>query len=127
MSGIQPTPNLHVLFRTTLKSATMMTNLIFLFLCIYNLEVLTYNQMELFIEILMRSPTCIILALFINFVWPPLIEPGNARDWVDEGIDVIQSTQTQIYINMATSVRNVTHENKQLKFIVVDILDVMVR
>ena len=104
-----------------------MTNLIFLFLCIYNLEELTYNQMELFIEILMRSPTCIILALFINFVWPPLIEPGNARDWVDEGIDVIQSTQTQIYINMATSVRNVTHENKQLKFIVVDILDVMVR
>ena len=48
-----------------------MTNLIFLFLCIYNLEVLTYNQMELLIEILMRSPTCIILALFINFVWPP--------------------------------------------------------
>ena len=83
--------------------------------------------MELFIEILMRIPTCIILALFINFVWPPLIEPGNARDWVDEGIDVIQSTQTQIYINMATSVRNVTNENKRLKFIVVDILDVMVR
>ena len=56
-----------------------------------------------------------------------IIEPGNARDWVDKGIDVIQSTQTQIYINMATSVRNVTNENKRPKFIVVDILDGMVK
>ena len=56
-----------------------------------------------------------------------IIEPGNARDWVDKEIDVIQSTQTQIYINMATSVRNVTNENKRPKFIVVDILDGMVK
>ena len=78
-----------------------MKNYIFLFLCIYNLEVLTYNQMKPFIEMLTRSP--IILALFLNFAWPPLIELGNARDWVKVGSDVIQSTQTQL--NMPTSVR----------------------
>ena len=66
----------------------------FLFLCIYNLEVTylrnmyMYNQMKVFIEILTRSP--IILVLFLNFAWPTLIEPGNARDWVEGGSDVIQ-------------------------------------
>ena len=62
----------------------------FLFLCIYNLEVTyMYNQMKVFIEILTRSPS-IILVLFLNFAWPTLIEPGNARDWVERGSDVIQ-------------------------------------
>ena len=42
-----------------------MKNVIFLSLCIYNLEVLTYNQMKPFIEMLTRS--LIILALFLNF------------------------------------------------------------
>ena len=61
----------------------------FLFLCIYNLEVMyMYNQMKVFIKILTRSP--IILVLFLNFAWPTLIEPGNARDWVERGSDVIQ-------------------------------------
>ena len=34
----------------------MKKNSMFLFLCIYNLEVLTYNQMKPFTEILTRSP-----------------------------------------------------------------------
>ena len=57
----------------------MMKNSIFLSLCIYNLEVLTYNLMKLFIEILTRSP--IILALVLNFARLTLIEPGSERDW----------------------------------------------
>lgn len=70
----------------------------FLFLCIYNLEVMyMYNQMKVFIKILTRSP--IILALFLSLAWPPLIELGNARDWLEAGRDAIQSNQTQI--NMA--------------------------
>ena len=77
----------------------MTKNSIFLFLCIYNLEYLTYmyNQMKLFIEILTRSP--IILAIFLSLAWPPLIKLGNARDWLEAGRDAIQSNQTQI--NMA--------------------------
>ena len=44
----------------------MTKNSIFLFLCIYNVKVLTYNQMKLFrtLEILRRS--AIILALLLN-------------------------------------------------------------
>ena len=95
-----------------------MKNEIFLSLCIYNLEALTYNQMKPFIEML--TGTLIILALFLNFAWPSLIEPGNARDWVEVGSDVIQSTQTQL--NMPTSVRNATSEEVRLKSVVVDIL-----
>ena len=87
-----------------------MKNVIFLSLCIYNLEVLTYNQMKPFIEMLTRS--LIILALFLNFAWLPLIEPGNARDWVEAGSDVMQSTQTQL--NMPTSVWNATSEKVRL-------------
>ena len=63
----------------------------------------------------MRSP--IILALFLNFAWLAfIIKPGNARDWVVAGSDVIQSTQTQI--NMASFsliVRNATSEKVRLK------------
>ena len=67
----------------------MTKKIFFLFLCIYNLEVTyMYNQMKVFITILTRSP--IILVLFLNFAWPTLIEPGNARDWVERGSDVIQ-------------------------------------
>ena len=93
-----------------------MKNVIFLSLCIYNLEVLTYNQMKPFIEMLTRS--LIILALFLNFAWLPLIEPGNARDWVEAGSDVMQSTQTQL--NMPTSVWNATSEKVRLRSVVVD-------
>ena len=42
----------------------MTKNSIFLFLCIYNVKVLTYNQMKLFLEILRRS--AIILTLLLN-------------------------------------------------------------
>ena len=66
----------------------MTKNSIFRFLCIYNL---TYDRLKPFIEILTRSP--VTLALFPNFARPPLIELGNARDWVEAGNDVIQSTQ----------------------------------
>ena len=93
----------------------MTKNSISLFLCIYNLDVLNYNQMKLFIQILTRHP--IILVLFLNFACLLLIEPGNAR--VGVGSDVFQSTQTQI--NKETSVRSTTSEKIRLKFIVVDI------
>ena len=75
----------------------------FLSLCIYNLEVLTYNGMKPFIEILTRSP--IILALF---------------HWVEAGSDAIQSIQTQI--DMANSARSATYEKVRLKHVIVDIL-----
>ena len=78
----------------------MTKNSIFLFLCIYNLEVL--------IKILTRSP---IILLFLNFARQPLIELGNAR--VEVGSDVLQSTQTQI--DTDTSVRSVTSEKIRLK------------
>ena len=73
----------------------------FLSLCIYNLEVLTYNTMKPFIEILTRSH--IILALF---------------HWVEAGCDAIQSTQ----IDMATSVRSATYEKVRLTSVIADIL-----
>ena len=73
--------------------------------------------MKPFIEILTRSP--VILALFLNFARPPLIEPGSERYWVEAGSDVIQSTQTQI--NTATSVRNATSEKVRLTPVVADI------
>ena len=38
--------------KSAIQSATMTKISIFLFLCIYNLEVLTYNQMKPFSEIL---------------------------------------------------------------------------
>ena len=44
------------------------------------------------IEILTRSPINL-EALVRNFAPQPLIEPRNARDWVEAGSDVIQSTQ----------------------------------
>ena len=78
----------------TQASATMMKNSIFLPLCIYNLDELTYNQMEPLIKLLMRSP--ITLALFLNFARPPLIKPENARDWFKVGSDVIRSTQSHL-------------------------------
>ena len=93
----------------------MTKNSISLYLCIYNLDVLNYNQMKLFIQILTRHP--IILVLFLNFACLLLIEPENAR--VGVGSDVFQSTQTQI--NKETSVRSTTSEKIRLKFIVVDI------
>ena len=77
----------------TIPGATMTTNSIFLSPCIYNLEVLTFYHIKPFIKLLTRSP--IILALFLNFTWLPLIELGSERDWVEAGSDVIQSTQTQ--------------------------------
>ena len=70
----------------------MTENSFSLFLCIHNLEVLTYNQMKPFIKCLMRSP--ISLVLFLNFAQLPLIELGTAGDWVEAGSNVIQPTQT---------------------------------
>ena len=57
----------------------------------------------------------IILVLFLNFTWPPLVTAGKCKglDWAKAGsavIQVVQSTQTQI--NMATSVRSVTSEKE---------------
>ena len=70
--------------------------------------------MKPLIEILTRSP--IILALFLNFARPPLIEPGSARDWIEAGSEPNPNK------HVATSVRNATYEKVRLKSIVVDIL-----
>ena len=105
----------------------MTKNSIFLFVCIYNLEVLNYNQMKPSIEILTRSPINL-EALVLNFAQQPSIEPRNARDWVEARSDVIQSTQNpNNETHMATSVRNAASGELRLKSVVVDILYEIVR
>ena len=63
-----------------------MENSISLFLCIYNLEVLTYNQTF--------DEKSYYFSVISQLAQLPLIEPENARDWVEAGSNVIQSTQT---------------------------------
>ena len=78
----------------------MTKNSIFLFLCIYNLEVLTYNQMKPLIE-----KSCY-FSVISKLCTAAINQTGKCKGMGRDGSDVIQSTQTQI--NMTPSIRNVT-------------------
>ena len=92
--------------------STMTKNSIFL--CVYNLEVILLITRSIWS--FYEKSGIIILALFLNFAWLAfIIKPGNARDWVVAGSDVIQSTQTQINMASFSLVRNATSEKVRLK------------
>ena len=85
----------------------------------------TFNYLKPFIKILTRS-ACY-FSVISQIYMAAISQTGKWKglDWVKAGSDVIQvvqSTQTQTQINMATSVRSATSEKIRLKSIVADIL-----